>query len=247
MAAPGIAFSLAVLSCTMTAATVQQSAIAQQATVTTVDHPFTSPTGRFTITVPAQWTTETEEGTSEVVFHRGAVSVTVSDDEMPADKPVESYLQLGQMMLKQSCPTAVVKSEGAQTVAGTPGSYFLMRCEGPPGQPTDVRMAAAYSGGRLYAFSTTVLTKYVDQVQPVFDAMAGSFHAMPNETAAQKKARYDAAEKNFAAKSAQAKKLCADGTINQADCAAMLAHLQAERGAAEEGSTSTAGQVITVK
>ncbi len=215
-------------------------------TTITVAHPYTSPTAPFTLMLPAQWETEPEPNTSEVTFHRGDVSVMVSGDKMPPDDPIGFYLDVTRYGLKKACPTAQVIGQGDQTVAGHPGRYFAMRCQGPPGQPTDVWTAATYVDGRLYSFSTTVITKYAPDVKPVFDEMLASFQIIPDrsqETNGQKQARYASAEATFAQAHAQAKTLCAHST--QADCSAHLARLQANRAAAEEGTTATTGQVIT--
>ena len=217
-------------------------------TKTTVEHRFTSAAAPFTVVVPEQWSTEVEADTSEVSFQRGTVVVRVSADKIAPDGPVEFFLQVSEMELKKACPTAVEVEHGAQKVAGTDGKYFVMRCQGPPGAPTDVRSAAAYINGRLYAFSTTVLTKYVEAAKPVFDEMLASFQVVPDrslETPAQKKARYAAADAAFDKGHAEVKKLCASGKVTAAECTAKVEYLNAEHEAGTKGSDKDSGTVIT--
>jgi hypothetical protein len=135
---------------------------------------YLSPDGLFAIEAPAGWELHKQEGSNEVTFLNGQVSVSVAAAETEAGDTVDQFLEVNKSLLRHMCPDAEVWAEGKATVAGTSGSYFTMYCPGSRAC-TIVRVAAALSHKRLYIFKIAVPSAELFAVQATIDSMAHSF------------------------------------------------------------------------
>jgi hypothetical protein len=92
---------------------------------------YLSPDGLFAVEAPAGWELRKQEGSNEVTFLNGQVSVSVAAAETEAGDTVDQFLEVNKSLLRHMCPAAEVWAEGNATVAGTSGAYFTMFCPGP--------------------------------------------------------------------------------------------------------------------
>ena len=136
---------------------------------------YQSPDGAFSIAVPAGWKTRQEEGSNEVTFLSGYISVSVSVAATEPGDTVEKWLDINKSSLEQQCPNAEIREEGKTTVAGFPGAFFSMFCPGPR-LPTIVRIAVAIRNGQFLIFNVTSPSAQLAAAQPDIDRMALSFH-----------------------------------------------------------------------
>jgi hypothetical protein len=171
----GVLLAINVL-CTATAAFSQ----AASTDSSTSAHTFQSPDGAFSVDVPAGWQTHPEEGSNEVSFLYGKVSVSIATAATEPGDTIEAWLTVNKSQLKEQCPDARVQAEGKAIVAGVPGAYFSMYCPGPR-LPTTVRIAVSILNGQFLIFNTTAPTAQLAPLQAEIDRMAQSFRARPSK------------------------------------------------------------------
>lgn len=137
------------------------------------DRPYQSPDGFFAIEAPCDWEHCQQHASNEMTFTSGQVSVSVSTAETAASDSVEQFMEFNKSLLRHMCPTAVLWAEGDAKVAGAPGAYFSMVCQGPRVR-TIVRVAAARLQNRLLIFKTAAPTAELYAVQEIIDRMERS-------------------------------------------------------------------------
>jgi PsbP len=135
---------------------------------------YLSPDGLFAVEAPAGWEIRTQEGSNEVTFLNGQVSVSVAAAETEAGDTVDQFLEVNKSLVRHMCPAAEVLAEGKATVAGASGAYFTMFCPGSRAR-TIVRVAAALSHKRLFVFKIAAPSAELYAVQATIDSMAHSF------------------------------------------------------------------------
>jgi hypothetical protein len=135
---------------------------------------YLSPDGLFAVEAPAGWELRKQEGSNEVTFLNGQVSVSVAAAETEAGDTVDQFLEVNKSLVRHMCPAADVWAEGKATVAGASGAYFTMFCPGPRTR-TIVRVSAALSHKRLFIFKIAVPSAELYTVQATIDRMAHSF------------------------------------------------------------------------
>jgi uncharacterized protein YbdZ (MbtH family) len=148
--------------------------------VTTMARAYQSPDGAFSLEVPAGWTERKAEGSNEVSFVLGSVSVSVGAVPVERGETVGRWLEASKSILKEQCPAAEVQTESKATVAGQPGERFTMFCPGPR-PPVTVRESAALANGKIFTFSITAPALEMSQCQADIDAMAKSFRPAMGE------------------------------------------------------------------
>jgi len=137
---------------------------------------YRSMDGFYSIEAPSDWEFHQQEGSNEVTFHKGKVSVSVTTAETAAGDTAERFLEFNMSLLSQICLAAEVWAEGNTTVAGVPGAYFTMFCPGPR-ERTIVRVAAALLHGKFYIFKIAAPCAEWHETQSIIDRMAQSFKA----------------------------------------------------------------------
>jgi hypothetical protein len=130
--------------------------------------------GLFAVEVPVGWELRKQEGSNEVTFLNGEVSVSVAAAETEAGDTVDQFLEVNKSLVRHMCPAAEVLAEGKVTVAGSSGAYFTMFCPGSRGR-TIIRVAAALSHKRLFIFKIAAPSAELYAVQATIDNMAHSF------------------------------------------------------------------------
>jgi len=135
---------------------------------------YLSPDGLFAVEAPAGWELRKQEGSNEVAFLNGQVSVSVEAAETEAGDTVDQFLEVNKSLLRHMCPAAEVWAEGRARVAGTSGAYFTMYCPGPCAR-TIVRVAVALSHKRLFVFKIAVPSAELYAVQATIDKIEHSF------------------------------------------------------------------------
>jgi hypothetical protein len=148
----------------------------QPASTSTPPRFYQSADGAFSVGVPSGWQLRKEDGSNEVTFLNGNVSVSVATAATEEGDTVAKLMDVNKSMLKQQCPTAEIKEEGNATVAGAVGAYFSMFCPGPR-LPTIVRISASIKNGTFFIFNVTSPTAQLAEAEPVIDRMARSFQA----------------------------------------------------------------------
>jgi hypothetical protein len=137
-------------------------------------HVYLSPDGLFAIEAPAGWELRKQEGSNEVTFLNGEVSVSVAAAETEAGDTVDQFLEVNKSLVWHMCLAAEVLAEGKVTVTGASGAYFTMFCPGPRGRMI-IRVAAALSHKRLFIFKIAAPSAELYTVQATIDSMAHSF------------------------------------------------------------------------
>jgi DUF971 family protein len=132
--------------------------------------------GLISIEAPAGWEHHTQEGTNELTFLNGKVSVSVSTAETHAGDTIDQFLEFTKSLLRYMCPAAEVCAEGQTTVAGAPGSQFTMFCPGPR-ERTIVRVAVTQIRNKFYILKIATPSAELHAVQATIDRMAQSFRA----------------------------------------------------------------------
>jgi uncharacterized protein YbdZ (MbtH family) len=206
--------------------------------VTTVARAYQSPDGAFSLEVPAGWKTRKEEGSNEVSFLLGNLTVSVGTVDTDQGETVERWIEASKLLLKEQCVTAEIQAEGKTTVAGAPGAFFTMYCPGPR-LPTTVRESAALLNGKIFTFNITAPTLQLAPNQAAIDSMANSFRAGVEKHPEHADADYDARMKVL-------KDECAAGKYSQAECATKAAEIGADHARATGTSDAGTGQVFTV-
>ena len=135
---------------------------------------YLSPDGFFAIEAPVGWELCKQEGSNEVTFLNGEVSVSVAAVETEAGDTVDQFLEVNKSLVRHMCPAAEVWAEGKATVAGAAGAYFTMFCPGRRTR-TIVRVSAALSHRRLFIFKIAAPSAELYAVQATIDRMAHSF------------------------------------------------------------------------
>jgi hypothetical protein len=135
---------------------------------------YLSPDGLFAVEAPAGWELRKQEGSNEVAFLNGQVSVSVEAAETEAGDTVDQFLEVNKSLLRHMCPAAEVWAEGRARVAGTSGAYFTMYCPGPCAR-TIVRVAAALSHKRLFVFKIAVPSAELYAIRATIDKIEHSF------------------------------------------------------------------------
>jgi hypothetical protein len=135
---------------------------------------YLSPDGLFAVEEPAGWELRKQEGSNEVTFLNGQVSVSVAAAETEAGDTVDQFLEVNKSLLRHMCPAAEVWAEGNAMVAGASGAYFTMFCPGPRARAI-VRVAAALSHKRLFIFKIAAPSAELYAVQGTIDNMEHSF------------------------------------------------------------------------
>jgi len=206
--------------------------------VTTVARAYQSPDGAFSLEVPAGWTARKEEGSNEISFLLGHVSVSVGAVPTGRGETVERWLDVSKSLLKEQCPTAEVQTEGKTTVAGAPGLSFTMFCAGPH-LPTTVRESAALLNGKMFTFNITAPTLELGPAQTDIDSMASSFRLGVEKHPEHADADYEMRMKAL-------KEDCAAVKLSQSDCATKSAEAGADHARAMGTSDEHTGQVIAI-
>ena len=135
---------------------------------------YLSPDGLFAVEAPFGWELHKQEGSNEVTFLNGEVSVSVAATETEAGDTVDQFLEVNKSLVRHICPAAEVWAEGKAMVAGAYGAYFTMFCPGPRTR-TIVRVSAALSHKRLFIFKIAAPSAELYAVQAIIDRMAHSF------------------------------------------------------------------------
>jgi hypothetical protein len=135
---------------------------------------YLSPDEIFVVEAPDGWELRKQEGSNEVTFLNGQVSVSVAADETEAGDKVDQFLEVNKSMVRHMCPAAEVWAEGKATVAGASGAYFTMYCPGTRAR-TIVRVAAALSHKRLFVFKIAVPSAELYAVQATIDKIEHTF------------------------------------------------------------------------
>jgi hypothetical protein len=135
---------------------------------------YLSPDGLFVVEAPFGWELHKQEGSNEVTFLSGQVSVSVAAAETEAGDTVDQFLEVNKSLVRHMCPAAEVWAEGKATVAGASGAYFTMFCPGPRTR-TIVRVSAALSHKKLFIFKIAAPSAELYAVQATIDSMAHSF------------------------------------------------------------------------
>ena len=135
---------------------------------------YLSPDGLFAVEAPAGWEVRKQEGSNEVTFLNGEVSVSVAADDTEAGDKVDQFLEVNKSLVRHMRPDAEVWAEGKAMVAGASGAYFTMYCPGPRAR-TIVRVAAALSHKRLFIFKIAAPSAELFAVQATIDNIEHSF------------------------------------------------------------------------
>jgi hypothetical protein len=135
---------------------------------------YRSPDGLFAVEAPAGWELRKQEGSNEVTFLNGEVSVSVAADEIEAGDTVDQFLEVNKSLVRHMRPDAEVWAEGKAMVACASGAYFTMYCPGPRARAI-VRVAAALSHKRLFVFKVTAPSAELFAVQATIDNIEHSF------------------------------------------------------------------------
>lgn len=128
------------------------------------------------VEVPAGWEYSGNEESNEIVITKGDASVSVAVLNNDEGITVERFLEYRKSILRQQCPAAEFRDQGKGTVAGVAGASFAAFCPGP-GQPTLIRVSAAFNYWKFFVFSSTVPVAELPAVQSDLDRMAASFKA----------------------------------------------------------------------
>ena len=135
---------------------------------------YLSPDGLFAVEAPYGWELRKQEGSNEVTFMNGEVSVSVAAAETEAGDTVDQFLEVNKSLVRHICPASEVWAEGKAKVAGAYGAYFTMFCPGSR-KRTIVRVSAALSHKRLFIFKIAAPSAELFAVQATIDRMAHSF------------------------------------------------------------------------
>jgi hypothetical protein len=99
---------------------------------------YKDPGGAFSVSVPAGWDTQPQQGSPmiSIVNAKSKVSVTLGVMRGPAANTpsAQKELQGIQAQFPQSCPKAKIESQGPTTLAGLSGQFMVVHClpaEGP--------------------------------------------------------------------------------------------------------------------
>jgi len=204
--------------------------------VTTVARAYQSPDGAFSLEVPAGWTARKEEGSNEISFLLGHVTVSAGAVPISPGQTVDHWVETSKLLLKEQCPTAEVQTEGKTTVAGAPGVTFTMFCPGPR-LPTTVQESAALLNGKIFTFNITAPSLEISSAQSDIDSMAKSFRFGVEKHPEHADADYDQRMKAL-------KEDCAAGKVSQSDCATKSAEIGADHARAMGSSDEHTGQVM---
>jgi len=113
-------------------------------------HVFTDPNGNFSVTVPAGWQTQPQQGSPmiSIVNPNTKVSVTLGVMKGPEANTPSAEAELKQIegQFPQSCPQAKILERGANRLAGLSGSFMVVRCGGADGPQTTKFTAASKPG-----------------------------------------------------------------------------------------------------
>lgn len=111
---------------------------------------FTDPNGNFSVTVPAGWQAQPQQGSPmiSIVNPNTKVSVTLGVMKGPeANTPTaEAELKQIEGQFPQSCPQAKILERGATRLAGLSGSFIAVHCGGADG-PQTMKFTAASKPG----------------------------------------------------------------------------------------------------
>ena len=98
---------------------------------------YRDPNGAYSVTVPAGWETQPQQGSPmvSIVNMKAKVSVTLGVMTGPAASTptAEKELESMQAQFPQSCPEAKILSKGAATAAGLKGVFVEVQCKGDTG------------------------------------------------------------------------------------------------------------------
>jgi hypothetical protein len=113
-------------------------------------HVYTDPNGNFSVTVPAGWQTQPQQGSPmiSIVNPNTKVSVTLGVMKGPESNTPSAEAELKQMedQFPQSCPQAKILERGATRLAGLSGSFVAVHCAGADG-PQTMKFTAASKPG----------------------------------------------------------------------------------------------------
>jgi hypothetical protein len=111
---------------------------------------YKDPAGAYSVTVPAGWDTQPQQGTPmiSIVNAKSKVSVTLGVMRGPAANTpsAEKELQGIQAQFSQSCPKAKIESQGSTTLAGLSGQFMVVHCS-PAEGPQLMKFTAATKPG----------------------------------------------------------------------------------------------------
>jgi hypothetical protein len=98
---------------------------------------YRDPGGAYSVTVPAGWETQPQQGSPmvSIVNMNAKVSVTLGVMTGPAASTptAEKELENMESQFPQSCPQAKILSKGAATLAGLKGVFVEVQCKGDTG------------------------------------------------------------------------------------------------------------------
>jgi hypothetical protein len=113
-------------------------------------HVYTDPNGNFSVTVPAGWQTQPQQGSPmiSIVNPNTKVSVTLGVMKGPEANTPSAEAELKQIegQFPQSCPQAKILERGAARLAGLSGSFMAVHCGGADG-PQTMKFTAASKPG----------------------------------------------------------------------------------------------------
>jgi hypothetical protein len=134
---------------------------------------YKDPTGTYSVTVPAGWEAQPQQGSPmvSIVNAKTQISVTTGVMKGPeANTPTaESQLQGIQKQFPQSCPQAKILEQGKQTIAGIPGAYMVVHCVTQSGPETMKFTAATKPGVVALMITASPGTAYLKELIPLME------------------------------------------------------------------------------
>jgi hypothetical protein len=201
---------------------------------------YKSPDGAFTMQVPGGWQPQPDADAHQVVFKRGALSVTVMVwAQNPADPvTVADYLAGTEASLRGQCPTYQTRRRNRTTLLGLPAPYLLSTCSDPKSPAVADTAAVLTPGGNLVAFLVIApLADYFPNL-PAFDAMRDSLRLPADASAGVNPAQGGGEGKP--ARQFDIEKACIVGAFAADECTRRSALEQAVASAAGDGADASA-------
>ncbi len=142
---------------------------------------YKDPGGAYSVTVPAGWDTQPQQGSPmiSIVNAKSKVSVTLGVMRGPAANTpsAQKELQGIQSQFPQSCPKAKIESQGPTTLAGLSGEYMVVHCS-PAEGPQLMKFTAASKPG-IVALMVTASpgNAYLKELVPLME-ISGSLRVL---------------------------------------------------------------------
>jgi hypothetical protein len=134
---------------------------------------YKDPSGAYSVTVPAGWEAQPQQGSPMVTIVNAKTKISVTTGVMKgpeANTPsAQSELEGIQKQFPQSCPQAKIEQQGKQTLAGIPGEYMVVHCVTQGGPETMKFIAATRPGTVALLIAASPGVAYLKELVPMME------------------------------------------------------------------------------